>query len=303
MSPQDGPVVSVRDPSKHYPLRSRWDGEASVFRAVEGVSFYISPDEPLGLVGESGSGKSTIGRAATMLNPPTSGTIAFEGTDIAKLSAGAMRRTRARMQTVFQAPYAAPNPRTSAGDDVAEAFMLHRRDMRRPHRREAVAALLARVWLDPRSMGRYPHQFSGGQRQSICIALKPSLIVADEPIAALDVSIRAQVVNLLKDQHDEMDLSDLFISHDLRMVRYLCHRVAVLWRGRIVEVAEAGALDEDPRHPCTRRPRAAVPVPHPAEERPRLAARDIAGYDQPPDGPLTEVTPSRRVVRPRLEAV
>ena len=237
-----------------------------------------------------------------MLNPPTSGTIAFEGTDLAQLSAGAMRKMRARIQTVFQDPYAALNPRMSAGDYVAEAFKLHRRTMRAPERREAVAALFQRVGLDPRFMGRYPHQFSGGQRQRICIAraiaLKPSFIVADEPIAALDVSIQAQVVNLLQDLQDEMGLSYLFISHDLRMVRYLCHRVAVLWRGRIVELAEADALYEDPRHPYTRRLLAAVPVPHPAEERARLATRDSAGHDQPPDGPLTEVAPGHWVAMP-----
>lgn len=302
MSVQDYPIVSVRDLSKHYPLRSWWGGKASVFRAVEGVSFDIRPGETLGLVGESGSGKSTIGRAVTMLNPPTSGTIAFEGTDLAKLSAGAMRKMRARIQTVFQDPYAALNPRMSAGDYVAEAFKLHRRSMRGPERREAVAALFQRVGLDPRFMSRYPHQFSGGQRQRICIAraiaLKPSFIVADEPIAALDVSIQAQVVNLLQDLQDEMGLSYLFISHDLRMVRYLCHRVAVLWRGRIVELAEADALYADPRHPYTRRLLAAVPVPHPAEERARPAARDLAGHDQPPDGPLTEVAPGHWVAMP-----
>ncbi|MCJ2016332.1 MULTISPECIES: ATP-binding cassette domain-containing protein [unclassified Methylobacterium] len=302
MSGQNYPIVSVRDLSKHYPLRSWWGGKESVFRAVEGVSFDIRPGETLGLVGESGSGKSTIGRAVTMLNPPTSGTIAFEGTDLAKLSASAMRKMRARIQTVFQDPYAALNPRMSAGDYVAEAFKLHRRDMRGPERREAVAALFQRVGLDPRFMGRYPHQFSGGQRQRICIAraiaLKPSFIVADEPIAALDVSIQAQVVNLLQDLQDEMGLSYLFISHDLRMVRYLCHRVAVLWRGRIVELAEADALYADPRHPYTRRLLAAVPVPHPAEERARLAARDLGGHDQPPDGPLTEVAPGHWVALP-----
>ena len=155
-------------------------------------------------------------------------------------------------------------------------------------------------------MGRYPHQFSGGQRQRICIAraiaLKPSFIVADEPIAALDVSIQAQVVNLLQDLQDEMGLSYLFISHDLRMVRYLCHRVAVLWRGRIVEMAEADALYADPRHPYTRRLLAAVPVPDPAAERARLAARDIGSHDQPPDGPLTEVAPGHWVAMPRIEA-
>ena len=302
MSLSDTPVLSVRDLSKSYPLRSWWGGAASVFRAVEGVSFDIHPGETLGLVGESGSGKSTIGRAVTMLDPPTSGSIAFEGTDLATLSPKAMRGMRARIQTVFQDPYAALNPRMSVGEYVAEAYTLHRRDMGRSERREAVAGLFARVGLDPRFMGRFPHQFSGGQRQRICIAraiaLKPGFIVADEPIAALDVSIQAQVVNLLQDLQDEMGLSYLFISHDLRMVRYLCHRVAVLWRGRIVEMAEADALYDDPRHPYTQRLLAAVPVPNPAGERARLAARERDPQDHPPDGPLVEVAPGHWAAMP-----
>ncbi|TXN55062.1 ATP-binding cassette domain-containing protein, partial [Methylobacterium sp. WL6] len=275
MRAPDYPIVSVRNLSKHYPLRSWWGGKASVFRAVEDVSFDIRAGETLGLVGESGSGKSTIGRAVTMLNPPTAGTVAFEGTDLAKLSPRAMRGMRARIQTVFQDPYAALNPRMSVGDYVSEAFKLHRPEMGRAERRAAVAGLFERVGLEPRFAGRFPHQFSGGQRQRICIAraiaLKPSFIVADEPIAALDVSIQAQVVNLLQDLQAELGLSYLFISHDLRMVRYLCHRVAVLWRGRIVELAESDALYDDPRHPYTRRLLGAVPVPDPAAERARLA--------------------------------
>ena len=302
MSRSESPVLSVRDLSKHYRLRSWWGGRSSVFRAVENVSFDIHPGETLGLVGESGSGKSTIGRAVTMLDPPTSGSIAFEGTDLATLSPKAMRGMRARIQTVFQDPYAALNPRMSVGEYVAEAYTLHRRDMGRAERREAVAGLFARVGLDPRFMGRFPHQFSGGQRQRICIAraiaLKPGFIVADEPIAALDVSIQAQVVNLLQDLQDEMGLSYLFISHDLRMVRYLCHRVAVLWRGRIVELAEADALYADPRHAYTRRLLAAVPVPNPAAERARLAARVRDPQDHPPDGPLTEVARGHWVAMP-----
>ncbi|HEV7438624.1 MAG TPA: ATP-binding cassette domain-containing protein [Methylobacterium sp.] len=298
-SPAPYPVISVRNLSKSYPLRAWWGGKTSMVQAVEDVSFDIRPGETLGLVGESGSGKSTIGRAVTMLNPPTSGTIAFEGTNLARLSPRALRRTRSRIQTVFQDPYAALNPRMSAGAYVAEAFRLHRPEMGSLERREAVAALFARVGLDPRFMGRYPHQFSGGQRQRICIAraiaLKPSFIVADEPIAALDVSIQAQVVNLLQDLQDELGLSYLFISHDLRMVRYLCHRVAVLWRGRIVELAESDRLYEDPRHPYTRRLLAAVPLPDPAAERARLAARETTNPAPGRPGDLVEVAPGHWV--------
>ncbi|TXN27288.1 ABC transporter ATP-binding protein [Methylobacterium sp. WL30] len=301
MRAPDYPIVSVRNLSKHYPLRSWWGGKASVFRAVEDVSFDIRAGETLGLVGESGSGKSTIGRAVTMLNPPTAGTVAFEGTDLAKLSPRAMRGMRARIQTVFQDPYAALNPRMSVGDYVSEAFKLHRPEMGRAERRAAVAGLFERVGLEPRFAGRFPHQFSGGQRQRICIAraiaLKPSFIVADEPIAALDVSIQAQVVNLLQDLQAELGLSYLFISHDLRMVRYLCHRVAVLWRGRIVELAESDALYDDPRHPYTQRLLGAVPVPDPAAERARLAAEQARPASPIAEGgDLVEVAPGHWVV-------
>ncbi|GJE03271.1 ABC transporter ATP-binding protein [Methylobacterium isbiliense] len=293
------PVISVRHLSKAYPLRVWWGGRGHVFQAVRDVSFDIAPGETLGLVGESGSGKSTIGRAVTMLNPPTAGTVAFEGTDLATLTPQAMRRMRSRIQTVFQDPYAALNPRMSVGAYVAEAFRLHRPEMAAQDRRDAVAQLFGRVGLDPVFMVRYPHQFSGGQRQRICIAraiaLKPSFIVADEPIAALDVSIQAQVVNLLQDLQADLGLSYLFISHDLRMVRYLCHRVAVLWRGRIVELAESDRLYDDPRHPYTRRLLAAVPLPDPAAERARLAAAAPAPHGAGLPGDLVEVAPGHWV--------
>ena len=293
------PVISVRHLSKAYPLRVWWGGRGHVFQAVRDVSFDIAPGETLGLVGESGSGKSTIGRAVTMLNPPTAGTVAFEGTDLATLTPQAMRRMRSRIQTVFQDPYAALNPRMSVGAYVAEAFRLHRPEMAAQDRRDAVAQLFGRVGLDPAFMGRYPHQFSGGQRQRICIAraiaLKPSFIVADEPIAALDVSIQAQVVNLLQDLQADLGLSYLFISHDLRMVRYLCHRVAVLWRGRIVELAESDRLYDDPRHPYTRRLLAAVPLPDPVAERARLAAAAPAPHGAGLPGDLVEVAPGHWV--------
>ena len=277
MTGSSRPILAVRDLSKHYAIAGGWDG--GVFKAVEGVSFDVRAGETLGLVGESGSGKSTIGRAVTMLNPPTSGTVAFEGVDLATLSPRAMRATRRRIQMVFQDPYAALNPRMSAGAAVAEPFHLHRPKMSRAEVRDRVAGLFERVRLDPRFAARFPHQFSGGQRQRLCIAraiaLDPSFLVADEPIAALDVSIQAQIVNLLQDLSEALGLSTLFISHDLRMVRHLCDRVAVLWRGRIVELADREALFADPRHPYTRRLLAAVPIPDPALERTRLAALGV----------------------------
>ncbi len=292
------PILSVRDLCKHYPLGDGWGG--GVFKAVEDVSFDVRAGETLGLVGESGSGKSTIGRAVTMLKPPTSGTVEFEGVDLATLSPRAMRRVRRRIQMVFQDPYAALNPRMSAGATVTEPFKLHRPELGRGEVRDRVAALFERVGLDPRLAGRFPHQFSGGQRQRLCIAraiaLDPSFLVADEPIAALDVSIQAQIVNLLQDLGQALGLSTLFISHDLRMVRHLCDRVAVLWRGRIVELADRDALFADPRHSYTRRLLAAVPIPDPVRERARLAAaRAEAALAMSEAHALAEVVPGHWV--------
>ena len=292
------PILAVRGLCKHYPLGGGWEG--GVFKAVEGVSFDVRAGETLGLVGESGSGKSTIGRAVTMLNPPTSGTVAFEGVDLATLSPRAMRAMRRRIQMVFQDPYAALDPRMSAGATVAEPFHLHCAKMSRAEVRDKVAGLFERVGLDPRFASRFPHQFSGGQRQRLCIAraiaLDPSFLVADEPIAALDVSIQAQIVNLLRDLGDALGLSTLFISHDLRMVRHLCDRVAVLWRGRIVELADRDALFADPRHPYTRRLLAAVPIPDPALERARMAAMGTEPALAAPEAhALAEVAPGHWV--------
>jgi peptide/nickel transport system ATP-binding protein len=301
----DYPLLSVRNLCKHYPLREGWGVQRRVFKAVENVSFEIHPNETLGLVGESGSGKSTIGRAVTMLNPPTSGVVAFEGVDLALQNARQMRRIRQRIQMVFQDPYSALNPRMTVGDYVAEPLKIHGLGGGRVERRELVAELFAKVGLDPRFMSRFPHQFSGGQRQRICIAraiaVKPSFIVADEPIAALDVSIQAQVVNLLQDLQEELGLAYLFISHDLRMVRYLCHRVAVIWKGRIVEVAPSELLYGNPLHPYTRRLLSAVPVPNPAAERARTRLPEVA--DLPDDAQATELVaaePGHYVARAAL---
>ncbi|WP_341988702.1 ATP-binding cassette domain-containing protein [Azorhizobium sp. AG788] len=299
------PLVSVRNLCKHYALRAGWGFGHSVFKAVENVSFDIMPNETLGLVGESGSGKSTIGRAVTMLNPPTSGVVAFEGVDLAEQSGRDMRRMRQRMQMVFQDPYSALNPRMTVGDYVAEPLVIHGLCKTAAERRDLVAELFSKVGLDPRFMARFPHQFSGGQRQRICIAraigVRPSFIVADEPIAALDVSIQAQVVNLLQDLQEEMGLAYLFISHDLRMVRYLCHRVAVIWKGRIVELAPSAALYGNPLHPYTRRLLSAVPVPDPALERARTRLPEVAALpDDPLAHELVEAEPGHYVARAAL---
>src|SRR5262245_5410980 len=299
------PLLSVRNLSKHYPLREGFRLKRQVFRAVENVSFDIARNETLGLVGESGSGKTTIGRAVTMLNPPTSGVVAFEGVDLARQSARAMRRLRRHMQMVFQDPYSALNPRMTVGDFVGEPLKIHGLAASAAERRDRVAELFAKVGLDPRFMTRFPHQFSGGQRQRICIAraiaVRPAFIVADEPIAALDVSIQAQVVNLLQDLQEELGLACLVISHDLRRVRYLCHRVAVIFKGRIVELAPSEALYGNPRHPYTHRLLSAVPIPDPARERARTRLPEVEMLpDDPQAVELVEAEPGHYVARAAL---
>lgn len=302
------PLVSVRNLCKHYALRAGWGFGHSVFKAVENVSFDIMPNETLGLVGESGSGKSTIGRAVTMLNPPTSGVVAFEGVDLAEQSGRDMRRMRQRMQMVFQDPYSALNPRMTVGDYVAEPLVIHGLCKTAAERRDLVAELFSKVGLDPRFMARFPHQFSGGQRQRICIAralaCEPELLIADEAVAALDVSIQAQIVNLLMELQEKRGLSYIFISHDMAVVERVSHRVAVMYLGQIVELGPRQAVFDRPAHPYTRRLMAAVPIADPARrdrERPLLegeipsAIRAIG--DPPLVRPLVEVGEGHFVAR------
>ncbi len=258
----------------HRVYRSRrWLGGVLETRAVDGVSFSVMPGEALGLVGESGSGKSTTGRLVLGLEAPDSGRVTFEGTDLTGLSAAARKPFRKRMQVVFQDPYAALNPRMRVGDFVAEPLIVHGEGGSRRERNEKVAELFRTVGLDPSFMRRFPHEFSGGQRQRIgiarAIALAPRFLVADEPITALDVSIQAQIVNLFQDLQERMGLALLFIAHDLSMVRYLCRRVGVMLKGRIVETGPTEAVFADARHPYTKALLSAVPVPDPAIERGR----------------------------------
>ncbi|MER2537431.1 MAG: ATP-binding cassette domain-containing protein [Rhizobiaceae bacterium] len=274
------PLLAVKNLGRMFPSGAhRFGGKGNLFKAVDNVSFNISSNETLGLVGESGSGKSTIGRAVLMLPPPTSGSVKFEGTELVGLPASELRRTRRRMQVVFQDPFAALNPRMSIGAFISEPLEIHNVGDNPKVRGEMVAALLAKVGLDPAMAARYPHQFSGGQRQRIAIAraiaLRPSFIVADEPTSALDVSIQAQVVNLLQDLQAELGLSFLFISHDLRLVRHVSHRIGVLRRGRLVELASTAQLFNNPRHPYTRRLMSAIRFPDPVSERSRIIAADI----------------------------
>jgi len=269
-------------------------------RAVDAVSLDIPRGETVGLVGESGSGKSTTGRVLLQLEPPTSGHVRYEGQELTGLSRHELKPYRRKMQVIFQDPYSALSPRMKVGDFVAEPLIVHGVVTSRAERRDKVEALFSQVGLSADFMGRYPHEFSGGQRQRIniarAIALGPDFIVADEPITALDVSIQAQIVNLFKDLQEALGITYLFIAHDLSMVRFLCHRVAVMLRGRIVELAPTETLFEDPKHPYTRALLSAIPIPDPDIER----GRRHIGYDHPAqaqDARLTEVDPGHWVLQ------
>lgn len=268
-----GPLVRAENLIKDYGVRRSLTGRTSGgTRVVNDVSFTIGHGEILGLVGESGSGKSTVGRMTLRLETLSGGRLHFNGQDITTASRGEMRPIRRSMQVVFQDPYAALSPRMRVGDFVSEPLQVHGAGgaSERQHR---VAELFAKVGLSPDFMKRFPHEFSGGQRQRICIARAiasdPYFIVADEPITALDVSIQAQIINLFKDLQQQMGLAYLFIAHDLSMVRYLCHRVAVMMGGRIVEIGPTEAVFGDPVHLYTRALLSAIPVPDPDIEQSR----------------------------------
>jgi oligopeptide/dipeptide ABC transporter ATP-binding protein len=282
-------VLEVEDLKKHFTVRKGLLSRASgAVRAVDGVSFHINPGETLGLVGESGCGKSTVGRAVMRLVEPTSGSIRLHGQDVTKLSKGEMRPFRREMQIIFQDPYSSLNPRISAGDIVGEPLLVHGLGNAR-EREEQVAALFDRVGLRAAQMRNFPHEFSGGQRQRIgiarALALNPKLIIGDEPVSALDVSIQAQVINLLMDLQQEKGLSYLFIAHDLAVVRHISHRVAVMYLGRLVELADTRTLFSNPQHPYTEALLAAVPVPNPRlKKRRRVLQGDVPSPIKPPPG-------------------
>ena len=289
MSGEADIVLEVRDLRKHFPvhaglLRRR---VGSVL-AVDGVSFDIRRGETLGLVGESGSGKSTVGKTVLRLLDPTSGEILVRGEDVTHARAARMRALRRQMQMVFQDPYASLNPRLSARRIVAEPLENYS-EIPRAEIEERVRALFGRVGLRPDQMVKYPHEFSGGQRQRLgvarALALEPGLIVADEPVSALDVSVQAQVLNLLMDLQDEFDLAYLFISHDLAVVEHISHRVAVMYLGKIVELTDRETLFADPRHPYTRALLSAAPAPEPGAKRERIILKgDIPSPINPPTG-------------------
>src|SRR5215468_8643034 len=283
------PVIAVEGLKKHFPVKKGLlRRTAGYVYAVDGVTFSVHEGETLGLVGESGCGKSTVARTVLRLLEPTSGTIRLDGQDITRVGKAALRPHRRQMQIIFQDPFSSLNPRMSAGDIVGEPLQVHRIASGK-EKEERVAALFDQVGLRRHQMRSYPHEFSGGQRQRICIAralaLNPNLIIGDEPVSALDVSIQAQVINLMMDLQREKNLSYLFIAHDLAVVEHISHHIAVMYLGKIVEYADKQTLFTSPLHPYTEALLAAVPVPNPrVRRRKHLLQGDVPSPINPPPG-------------------
>ncbi len=286
-------LIEVKNLVMHFPLTKGiiFQRKVGAVQAVDDISLAIRPGETLGLVGESGCGKSTTGRAILQLYKPTSGHVYYQGRDLTKLKPGEMRRMRRHMQMIFQDPYASLNPRMTVGNIISEPLMIHNVAKTSAERNEQVEELLRVVGLNPYFANRYPHEFSGGQRQRIgiarALAAKPSFIVADEPVSALDVSIQAQIINLLEELQDQFHLTYLFIAHDLSVVRHISDRVAVMYLGKIVEIADRNELYENPLHPYTKALLSAVPIPDPTIEKKReriILTGDVPSPINPPSG-------------------
>jgi oligopeptide/dipeptide ABC transporter ATP-binding protein len=301
------PLLEVRDLEKHFPIyKGVFSRAAGQVRAVDGVSFHVDLGETLGLVGESGCGKSTAGRTLLRLLQPTAGQILIRGEDITTLDGNALLPFRRQMQMIYQDPYASLNPRMTAGDIVGEPLAIHRACPSN-ERNDRVAALFIRVGLRPALMRSYPHEFSGGQRQRVgiarALALNPALIVGDEPVSALDVSIQAQIINLMMDLQDEYRLSYLFIAHDLGVVEHISHRVAVMYLGRIVEMTDKASLFEAPLHPYTEALLSAVPTARAGARRRKrvILTGDVPSPINPPPGCHFHTRCNYRMPRCRTE--
>ena len=287
----DEPLIRVRNLVKHFPITRGiiFQRKIGAVQAVDGISFDVKRGETLGLVGETGCGKSTTARLLVRLLDPTGGEILFEGEDIAKRKGDGLRALHREAQMIFQDPYSSLNPRKTVGSIIAEPFAIHGMLKEKGARKQRVQELMDRVGLNPEHYNRYPHEFSGGQRQRIgvarAIALEPKLLVADEPVSALDVSIQAQVLNLLRGLQRELNLTLIFIAHDLSVVRHMCDRVAVMYLGKIVEISPADSLYGFPRHPYTGALLSAVPVPNPTASHRRsrqLLSGDVPSPANPP---------------------
>jgi len=286
-------ILKVRNLKMHFPITKGIVIQRQVgsIKAVDGLNFDLYRGETLGLVGESGCGKSTTGRAILQLYKPTDGSVLFEGQELTTIGSGDLRRMRRRMQMIFQDPYASLNPRMTVGSIVGEPLEVHNIGANRKERQERVQELLKIVGLNPYFINRYPHEFSGGQRQRIgvarALAVNPSFIVCDEPISALDVSIQAQVINLLEDLQQNLGLTYLFIAHDLSVVRHISDRIAVMYLGKIVELADRDELYANPMHPYTQALLSAVPIPDPEIEKKRqriILEGDVPSPANPPKG-------------------
>ena len=290
---QDNVLVEVNNLKMHFPVTSGllFQREVAQVKAVDDISFSIRKGETLGLVGESGCGKTTAGRCILQLYKPTAGEVIFEGTDLTKLGARQMRQMRRQMQIIFQDPFSSLNPRMTAGDIIGEPLVVHGLVKNGEEKREKVRELLENVGLHPYMADRFPHEFSGGQRQRIGVAralsVDPKLIVCDEPVSALDVSIQAQVINLLEDLQKQYDLTFLFIAHDLSVVRHISDRVAVMYLGKIVEIAGRNEIYQNPLHPYTKALLSAVPIPDPVVDAQReriILSGEVPSPLNPPSG-------------------